>query len=134
MTRAARSAGERRRANRAGHAAEWLAAALLIAKGYRILARRYAAHGGEIDIIARRGATVAFVEVKSRASLDAALDAIGAAKTGRFSRAADAWLMRNQWASGHVLRADAVLVAPRRWPRHVENAFALDGRRSDGGW
>ncbi|WP_425330033.1 YraN family protein [Terrirubrum flagellatum] len=102
-----------------------MAAALLTAKGYRILARRYAAHGGEIDLIARRGRTVAFIEVKARMSLDAAQEAIGAAKEQRFGRAVDAWLMRNGWAADHVLRADAVLIAPRRWPRHVENAFEL---------
>lgn len=127
MTRRVRSAEQRRRAHRAGHWAERLAAALLILKGYRILARRFAAHGGEIDIIARRGVTVAFVEVKRRATADAALAAIGAEKTGRFSRAADAWLARNRWACDRVLRADAILVAPRRWPRHIENAFELGG-------
>jgi putative endonuclease len=126
MTRAPRSIEERRRALRAGHGAEFVAAAWLTLKGYRVLARRYAAHGGEIDLVARRGRTVAFVEVKARATNDAAQEAIGFAKTEKFARAVDAWLMRNQWANAHVLRADAVLISPRHWPRHVENAFALE--------
>lgn len=127
MNRATRSAAERRRAYRAGHVAEWIAAAALIAKGYRILARRYAAHGGEIDLIARRGRVLAFIEVKARVTADDAQAAIGAMKEARFSRAVDAWLQRNEWATDHVLRADAILIAPRRWPRHVENAFELRG-------
>lgn len=125
MSRTARSVEERRRAHRAGHWAERLALMLLVAKGYRILARRYAAHGGEIDLIARRGRVIAFVEVKNRVSIDAAQEAIGAVKISRFGRAADAWLMRNGWATDHVLRADAILITPRRWPKHVENAFPL---------
>ena len=125
MKRAARSVDERRRAHRAGHLAEWIAAALLAAKGYRVVARRYSAHGGEIDLIARRGRTIAFIEVKRRATHDQALDAIGAVKVERFGRAVDAWLMRNPWATDHVLRCDAVLIAPRSFPRHVENAFEL---------
>lgn len=120
-----RSADDRRRAHRAGHGAEFFAAALMMAKGYRILARRFSAHGGEIDLIARRGRVIAFVEVKRRAASEAAELAITAAKIARFGRAVDAWLMRNPWSADHVLRADAVLIAPRRWPRHIENAFEL---------
>ena len=90
----------------------------LTLKGYSILARRYAAHGGEIDLIARRGRAVAFVEVKARADLAAAADLIGAAKRRRIARAARAWLARNPWAVGFTLRGDAVFVAPGRLPRH----------------
>ncbi|MET0605963.1 MAG: YraN family protein [Beijerinckiaceae bacterium] len=122
-----RSTRDRRRALRLGHAAEFAAALWLMAKGYRILARRYSAHGGEIDLIARRGRTVAFIEVKRRNSLETAQDAISFVKVERFARAADAWLARNPWAADRILRADAILLAPRRWPRHVENAFQLAG-------
>ena len=56
MAGASRSPGARRAAFLRGHTAEWLATGLLILKGYTILARRHAGHGGEIDIVARRGA------------------------------------------------------------------------------
>ncbi|HEX8662952.1 MAG TPA: YraN family protein [Beijerinckiaceae bacterium] len=109
-----------------GHVAEAKALAWLMLKGWRPLARRFALHGGEIDLIVRRGRTVAFVEVKARPGMDLASEAIGAAKRRRFSRAARAWLARNPWAMDRTLRADAVFVAPRRFPRHVEGAFELE--------
>ncbi len=115
----------RQRANRLGRRAEWLASALLMLRGYRILARRYRVAGGEIDIIARRGSTVAFVEVKVRMSLEEALLAVTATKQRRIERAASVWLTRNSWAMSYTLRGDAVIAAPRRWPRHVEAAFPL---------
>ena len=116
----------RRRAfNRAGHWAETLAVLSLALKGYRILARRYTVRGGEIDIVVRRGAVIAFVEVKSRPTADAALEAVTAMKRRRIERAASVWLARNPWAVGSVLRGDAVLVLPRRWPVHVADAFPL---------
>ena len=119
------SKNRRRRANRLGRRAEWLASAVLMLRGYRILARRYKVAGGEIDIIARRGATVAFVEVKLRTSLEEALLAVTATKRRRVERAASVWLTRNSWAMTCVLRGDAVVAAPRRWPRHIEAAFPL---------
>jgi putative endonuclease len=122
-----RTAAERRRATLTrGRAAEAVALAVLIAKGYRPLARRYAAAGGEIDLIMIRGETIAFVEVKARGLMDEALVAIGAAKRRRFSRAARAWLARHPAAASKIWRADAVFVAPWCWPRHVEAAFELE--------
>ena len=106
--------------------AELKALALLMLKGYRPLARRFSAGGGEIDLIMLRGDTVAFVEVKARADLDAALMAIDAQKRRRFSRAVRLWLSRHPWAMARVLRADAVLLAPRKWPRHVVSAFEIE--------
>jgi putative endonuclease len=122
-----RTALERRRATYLrGYWAERVALALLVFKGYRLLARRYSGSGGEIDLIVKRGDTIAFVEVKGRGALDDALTAISAQKRQRFSRAARAWLSRNGWAAGKTLRADAVFVAPRRWPRHLVSAFEMD--------
>ena len=122
-----KTALERRRATfLRGHRAEWMALLFLMAKGYRPLARRYAAAGGEIDLIVRRGGTVAFVEVKARGAMDDALSAITPAKRRRFSRAARAWLARNPWATSKTWRADAVFVAPRRWPQHIVSAFELE--------
>jgi putative endonuclease len=122
-----RTALEHRRATYLrGRWAEHVALALLVFKGYRLLARRYSRSGGEIDLIVKRGDTIAFVEVKGRGALDDALTAIGAQKRQRFSRAARAWLSRNRWAAGKILRADAVFVAPGRWPRHLPAAFEME--------
>jgi putative endonuclease len=125
MTRPSRPEAKRR-ANRFGRRAEWIAAAWLTLKGYRIVARRFSVAGGEIDIVARRGDVVAFVEVKARPGLDEAATAIGEAKRRRLSSAARVWLTRNPWAMGATLRGDAVWVAPRRFPRHVAAAYLLD--------
>jgi putative endonuclease len=115
---------ERRRATfLRGHYAEWVALLFLLAKGYRPLARRYAAAGGEIDLIVARGDTIAFVEVKARALMDDALSAITATKRRRFSRAVRAWLARHPQSAGKTWRADAVFIAPRRLPQHIVSAF-----------
>lgn len=113
-------------AHRFGLKAETIAAILLTLKGYSILARRYAVNGGEIDLIVRRGRSVAFVEVKARADIDAALDSISATKRRRISRAARVWLARNAWAADFALRGDAVFVAPGRLPRHAPAAYRLE--------
>ena len=109
-----------------GHRAEWIALLFLVMKGYRPLARRYAASGGEIDLIVMRGDTIAFVEVKARGLMDDALSAITARKRQRFSRAVRIWLTRNDWAANKTWRADAVFIAPKRWPRHIVSAFELE--------
>jgi len=109
-----------------GLRAERLAALWLMAKGYRILERRYLVKGGEIDLVAMRGATVAFVEVKARRALDDALATITPTKRKRLHRAVRHWVAHNPWAAGWVLRGDAVFIAPRRLPQHLVNAFELD--------
>jgi putative endonuclease len=120
-----RAPAQRRAALRRGARAEIAATAALLVKGYSILARRYSGGGGEIDLIVRRGATIAFVEVKARADIAAAAAAIGPVKEARFARAVRHWLVRNPAAAAMTLRCDAVLVAPWRWPRHVPDAFGL---------
>ena len=92
----------------------------------RVLIRRYRNPLGEIDLIARDGDTLVFVEVKARPHMDQALIAITEQKRRRIARAVQVWLRTNRWAATHVLRGDAVVVAPRRWPRHVPAAFELD--------
>jgi putative endonuclease len=120
------TARDRRTALSRGHFAETMAAAILVAKGYRILARRYQVKGGELDIVARRGDTIAFVEVKARSTLDEGLFAIDATKRRRMSRAARVWLTANPWAAGLTLRGDAFSLAPWRCPAHVIGAVELD--------
>ena len=124
--RGVRSAADRKRAYRRGLRAEALALVFLMAKGYRPLARRYGGKGGEIDLIVRRGNAVVFVEVKARGELDRAAEAISPMTQRVFGRAAAHWLVRNPWAASCDLRADAVLVAPWRLPRHIVMAFDLE--------
>ena len=109
----------------AGRRAERLAMLFLLAKGYRPLARRFGGKGGEIDLVMKRGRTIAFVEVKARRRLDDAMIAITSEKQRLVERRARHWLSRNAWAVDHHLRADAVFLAPWRRPRHVPAAFAL---------
>ncbi len=124
MSREAR-ARSAKRSGVAGRRAEWLAILYLLAKGYRPLARRFGGKGGEIDLIMRRGRTVAFVEVKIRGRLDDALVAITPDKRRLVEARIRHWLARNPWAMDRDLRADAVFLAPWRWPRHVPAAFDL---------
>jgi putative endonuclease len=108
---------------RTGLSAETRAAAFLMAKGYRILEKRFRTRYGEIDIVARRRNLVAFIEVKARASLDEAAYAVTARQQVRIVAAAQAWLMAHPEHADFDLRFDAVLIAPRRLPRHLLAAF-----------
>lgn len=113
----------RLKAYKRGHRSEWFAAAALMAKGFRIVARRYKTKLGEIDLIARRGDLVLIVEVKARANLLAAMDAIGRESARRIEGAADLWLVRQPDYARLSLRFDMIAVLPWRWPVHVENVF-----------
>ena len=113
----------RKNAYRHGHVAELLAALLLLAKGYRLLARRYKTPLGEIDLIAKRGRLVAFVEVKARPSQREALDSMGAMAERRMVDAADLWLAAHPDAAGLDIRYDLILVTPWRLPKHLPDAF-----------
>ncbi len=118
MTGQARSR-RARRSGITGQRAEWLAILWLGLKGYRPLARRFGGKGGEIDLIVKRGRTIAFVEVKARGAMDEALIAITPEKHRLVELRIRQWLAQNPWAMAHHLRADAVFLAPWRWPRHV---------------
>jgi len=117
------AAPERVAAFRTGLSAESRAAALLMAKGYRILAKRFRTPHGEIDIIAKRRNLVAFIEVKARASLDEAAFAVTPRQQARIIDAAQAWLMAHPEHAEFELRFDAILIAPRHLPRHLLAAF-----------
>lgn len=110
---------DRRAAYVFGLDAEFWAALLLNLKGYSIRARRYQAAGVEIDLIAARGGTLVFVEVKARASLDDALVAVSPDKIRRIARGARAYLASLPKLP-QTVRCDAILVAPGRLPRHIQ--------------
>lgn len=109
-----------------GLSAEMRAAAFLLAKGYRIAARRWRSAAGEIDIVARRGNLLIFVEVKARGTFDDAAYSVTPRQQQRIAAAAAIWLADNASDAQRDMRFDAVLVAPRRWPRHIEAAFECD--------
>src|ERR1700712_4291824 len=117
------AAPERVAAFRTGISAEARAAAWLMAKGYRILAKRFRTPYGEIDIVARKRHLLAFIEVKARASLDEAAYAVTPRQQARIIDAAQAWLMAHPEHAEFELRFDAMLIAPRRLPRHLLAAF-----------
>ncbi|MEQ9529318.1 MAG: YraN family protein [Parvibaculaceae bacterium] len=110
-----------RAAHRLGLRAETLAALFLILKGYRILARRLKTPAGEIDMVVRRGRALAIVEVKARAA--GAEEALQPRQQKRLERAAAHCLGRNPALAELDLRFDVVLVAPRRLPRHMADAW-----------
>jgi putative endonuclease len=114
---------ERIAAFQTGLSAEARAAAYLMAKGYRILARRFRTPHGEIDIVARRRNLLTFVEVKARATLDDAAFAVTPRQQARIINAAQAWLVAHPEHAEFEMRFDAMLIAPRRLPRHLLAAF-----------
>lgn len=123
---------DRRRAWQGGRWAEGLAVWRLRCSGYRILARNWRSPVGEIDIIARRGRILAIVEVKRRADLTAALQAISPRQQQRLARAALAFQARRQDCAGLLLRFDVVTLGPSSpasrwitglWPRHLKDAW-----------
>lgn len=119
MNRSARGAAARRR----GARAEWIAVWLLRAKGFRILERDLRSRLGEIDLVARRGRLLIFVEVKARAGLDIAAHAIRARQRARITRAAQAYLAGRPELQALTLRFDAVVLGRRRLPRHIADAW-----------
>ena len=117
----------RQAAFRLGVSAEGRAAALLMVKGFRIVARRWRSPLGEIDIVARRGPLLVFVEVKARPTREAAAWSVTPRQRGRLIGAAEIWLAQHPEDAGCDMRFDAILVAPRRLPQHIPAAFDADG-------
>ena len=114
---AARLAGRRR---------EILAAIWLMLKGYRILGLRLRTPEGEIDLLAQRGEVLAVVEVKSRSTLAAALDAVTATQRERLMRAGRLLAARRPSLLRMNVRLDLIAIAPLSWPRHVPDAWRND--------
>ncbi len=103
--------------------AETLAAWYLRLKGYRICAMRYKTPVGEIDIVARKGKALVFVEVKARGSLEEALQSIHRRNQSRVMRAAEHYIGAQALPSDISMRFDAVALAPPFSLRHLDNAW-----------
>jgi putative endonuclease len=116
----------KRAAERRGHVAELVALMYLRLKGYRLLARRFKSHHGEIDLVMRRGDVTAFIEVKARATRDLGVEAVTPFQSKRISAAAGLWMARDKRATRDFCRFDIVVVSPYQLPHHIENAFAGD--------
>ena len=112
----------REAAEKRGRGAETLACWWLRLHGWRILARRARVPGGEVDIVARRGRTIAFVEVKARNSEEAAALSLDEYRLRRVAVAAERLAPRFMRANDDV-RIDAMFVVPGRWPRHLPNVW-----------
>ncbi len=110
------------RARRTGRASEIVAAFWLMAMGWRVLGMNLKTHGVEIDLLARKGSVLAVVEVKARATLDAALAAVSPDQQARLYRAGLALAARPQ-SRGLSVRLDLLALAPGRLPRHIPNAW-----------
>ena len=106
-----------------GLSAESRAAAYLIAKGYRIAARRFRSPVGEVDIVARRGPELLFVEVKARHRLDDAALSVTPRQQRRIVAAAEAWLADHPDDATREIRFDVILVARSGRTQHITAAF-----------
>lgn len=115
----------RRRAWRRGRWAEGLAVAWLRLSGYRVLARGYRTSLGEIDIIARRGRRLVFVEVKYRQTSADAAAALSPTQQARIARAAGLFIARNPDYSDFEMRFDVILAARWRRPRRIVDAWRI---------
>jgi putative endonuclease len=112
-----------RKARLRGRRTEWLAALWLMAKGYRVLGFRLRTPYGEVDLVARRGAVLAVVEVKRRRTIEEALCALGAAQRERLARAGANLAARVGESQALAVRLDLIALAPGRWPRHIPAAW-----------
>lgn len=108
---------------RRGHVAEVMAAAFLVAKGHRILARRFKTPAGEIDLITLKRGRIGFVEVKRRATLDACHASITPKLRQRVHRAAGLWMARRESFQNHDQGFDLVFVLPWRLPLYFPDAL-----------
>ena len=113
---------KRQRAERGGRRAEALAALWLQLKGWSVIGRRVRTPRGEVDLVARRGRVLAFVEVKARATAAEAARSLDDYRLRRVAAAAEALAPRYQ-RPGDDIRIDAIYIVPRRLPRHMADVW-----------
>jgi putative endonuclease len=109
--------------HRRGILAEYAALFYLMCKGYRLVTMRYKTKLGEIDLIMRRGKTIAFIEVKARANREDAAHAIHTKNQSRVMQAAQMFLTNHPAYANYQVRFDAVLIAWYKRPHHLVHAF-----------
>jgi len=119
---------DRRRAAEAhGRRSERLAALLLACKFYRVIGRRVKTRAGELDLVALTPfGVLCFVEVKARELESDAAEAVSFRQRARIARAAELYMSARPSLRHKGVRFDAVLVTPRRWPRHLKDAWRPD--------
>ena len=118
--------GKTKTAHAKGVYAENLAVLLLRVKGYSILNQRFRCAHGEVDIIARRGDWLIFVEVKARPETEKALYAVVEKSRRRIIRAAQMYLAQNPDLYELKTRFDVITASPKQFPRHHENMWQND--------
>ena len=121
MTQARRDRGAASR--KAGRQAEVWAAIWLMLRGYRILGFRLKTPQAEIDILAQKGPVLAVVEVKSRTTPMAALEAVGQDQRERLRRAGRAIAASRPRLADSAIRLDLIAISPGRFPRHIQDAW-----------
>ena len=123
-----RGLAERQNAWRRGRPAEALCVLSLRLRGWRIVARDLKLPVGEIDILARRGGILAAIEVKTRSTLDIAAESVSLRQRRRIARALEAFLATRHELARLSPRFDVMLLAPRRLPRHLVDAWRVDAK------
>lgn len=113
----------RQQAYQRGKWAEYLAATWLIFKGYRIISLRYKTIHGEIDLIARRGNMIIFVEVKTRKTIDIAKQSVTIKQRQRIANAATQFLKTRPRLARYTTRYDIIAIMPHKLPQHVKAAW-----------
>jgi putative endonuclease len=119
----ARRAASGRAAFHRGHGRERRAVWWLRLKGYRILAINWRSPVGEIDLVARRGACLAVIEVKQRADTDTATGALAPAQMRRLARAAELFLAQHPSCGGLSVRFDLIVFGALGRPVHLKDAW-----------
>lgn len=117
------ASASRRQSERKGRMAEYVAVWILRLKGYAVLSMRHKTPVGEVDLIARRGSLLIFVEVKLRKNTNTALEAVTPQAQARIARAAAHYLTLHPKLAEHPMRFDVIALAPWRWPVHLKGAF-----------
>ncbi len=121
--RCASKSNNRRKAHAWGIIAEYLCAALLLCKGYSIITMRHRNHSGEIDIIAARGKTLVFTEVKARTDKNAAVYSVTPAKQYAVTQAASGFIASHAKYASHDLRFDVMVVTSPVNIHHIKDAW-----------
>jgi putative endonuclease len=111
------------KARQRGHLLEYVALVHLMLKGYRILGFRLKTPRGEIDILAQKGQRLAVVEVKSRMTIEAAVESVSSTQQERLWQAGLALQDRRPQLARLDLNIDLYTLVPGQWPRHAINAF-----------